>query len=192
MYRRNLLKSLLALGGLGLSIIPLKARSVGASVVEPVVTHTLNNNDWLNETYVYRGFTVGWTGWKPSVHDFSIGGSKLVGQWIAYKHGSHPIWIYSSAPGASGVYKKGDIFDITRKPWQFGTYVFNNRFPNILEFEKKKAKEIIELEIDFYLQPKSVFYYRKNGNTFTIQEQGSRVQHILEGVEDYSSVLKCY
>jgi hypothetical protein len=70
----------------------------------------------------YRGYHIKWTGWKQAQgHDLEFG------QWIAYPcfreeewtdlDNSRPFLVVSS-PGRSGIFNRGDCFDLTLQPDQ--------------------------------------------------------------------------
>jgi len=149
MRNRRWFLKLLGIGGVGASTsLIVKADP------KPLPSKSEFQNPPENE-HEYRGFKIMWTGWK---HSFDSG--KIVGQWLAYSlvvgHVFPPaayamdyVYIYSSAPGASGQYQKGDCFDISVKPWQ--EYLNHDSSPEEFEIEKKQAYDILKAQIDWYL-----------------------------------------
>lgn len=185
MYRRNLLKSLLM--SLPASFICLKPSAIGHTQKEmPIWGRSLDTrltgvakiNALLGGEVEgdYRGFPYTWTGYKSSLDN-----SSLVGQWLTYsltsrkpmflhREGLHlpsygntkigePVFIMSSAPGASGPFNKGAIFNVSPQPWQ---ELLTLETPiEVLEQERAKALEVLQFEIDAYLDGshKQLFKY---------------------------------
>lgn len=88
-----------------------KPYKLGMNAAEHLATARL-----LPDVIKYNGFTIKWTGWKPSCLDLS-----LYGQWIARPDDKKTIitndmrWgtadgVYSSFPGAVGFFNAGDQF----------------------------------------------------------------------------------
>ncbi len=79
---------------------------------------------------------IRWTGWKSSCMSADI-----AGQWIGWREDPE-ILLYSSTPGLSARFRRGEIFDISIQPWQQRlTLPDVNDRPEILDHAKKRALE---------------------------------------------------
>lgn len=199
--RRKLLK-FLGLGGLGAgSILTLpRLTEVNAKDLRNQLHEILGDNlivstieeqkSQLTALGVggYRDFELRWTGWKGAVDNLS-----QVGQWLAYGipgTKAEGVYFYSSIPGYSGRFSKGESFNIALRPWQI--YITYEISEEEKEFEKQKAYEILLMEIDRFHQPlKSFFLFKghnRNGYHQEILESEVSVQESLQqAVADYDS-----
>jgi hypothetical protein len=81
----------------------------------PVVEH-LAGAPAISDRFIYKGFTVGWTGWKQDLSN-----NFEAGQWYAYngkKYGKSTKHFYASYPGGERQYWPGQIFDLSWQKWQ--------------------------------------------------------------------------
>lgn len=68
------------------------------------------------DIHLYRGWHIwSWTGWKSSQDNI-----RQVGQWLSYFElpSGKRLFLYSSVPGAVGLYIPGGYFDISVQPGQ--------------------------------------------------------------------------